>query len=218
MRHSRSGVHCGARRDEPHAERSVSDASPGDAGASEFHLSSLMDAIRLDELIEQAPEAVAILNPKDRVVRISNEFVRLFGYEPDEVQGRHIQDLIVPETLLESARENLAKLRRGQRVEVETVRRRKDGTHVQVSLVAVPVRMGSGQHIVSYAIYHDITERKRAEAQLIESEARFRTMADKAPVLIWTTGTDGLCDYFSKPWLEFTGRTLEQEVGTGWTE
>src|ERR1700741_3960829 len=132
MRHSRSGVHHHARLDKPRVQRPVSDKSPGDAAKSEFHLSSLMDAIRLDELIEQAPEAVAILSPGDRVVRISNEFARLFGYKPDEVQGRYIHDLIVPETLLESAREYLGQVRRGQRVDVETVRRRKDGTDVQV--------------------------------------------------------------------------------------
>ena len=103
-------------------------------------------------------------------------------------------------------------------MEVETIRRRKDGTRVDVSLLAVPVRTGSGEQLVNYAIYRDITERKRAEEQLRESEARFQAMADKAPVMIWTTGTDGLCNYFSKPWLDFTGRTMDEEVGLGWTK
>jgi len=51
-----------------------------------------------------------------------------------------------------------------------------------------------------------------------ESEMRFRTMADHAPVLLWMAGTDGLCDYFNLGWLAFTGRTLKQEVGNGWAE
>ena len=218
MRHSGSSIHGRARLDQPRVQRSGSNKTSGDVPTSEFHLSNLMDAIRLDELIEQAPEAVVILTPENQVVRISKEFARLFGYAQDEVQGRFIYDLIVPETLLERAREYVAQIKRGERVEVETVRRRKDGTEVHVSFVAVPVRTPSGGHVATYAMYQDITERKRAEAQLIESEARFRTMADKAPVLIWTTGADGLCDYFNKPWLEFTGRTMEQEMGVGWSQ
>jgi len=55
-------------------------------------------------------------------------------------------------------------------------------------------------------------------AQLRESEQRFRLLADSAPVLIWQSDEDKLCYYFNKSWLEFTGRTLEQEQGNGWAE
>lgn len=61
------------------------------------------------------------------------------------------------------------------------------------------------------------TERKRVEDALRESEQRFRTMADAAPVLIWLAGTDKLRTYFNKGWLDFTGRTPDQELGNGWT-
>ena len=53
---------------------------------------------------------------------------------------------------------------------------------------------------------------------LRESEERFRNVADTAPVLIWVSGPDKLCTFFNKPWLEFTGRTMEQEIGNGWAD
>jgi len=57
-----------------------------------------------------------------------------------------------------------------------------------------------------------------SEATLRESEQRFRIVADAAPVLIWMSGVDKLCTFFNKPWLNFTGRSLEQELGNGWAQ
>ena len=60
--------------------------------------------------------------------------------------------------------------------------------------------------------------RRRAERSLRESEERFRVMADTAPVMVWRSGPDQRCDFFNKPWLEFRGRRLQDEIGDGWTE
>jgi PAS domain S-box-containing protein len=142
-------------------------------GQLKCRVQTLMDTIRFDELIEQTPEAVAVLRTDGSVALISNEFTRMFGYEPNEVSGRLlIEDLMVPEALIESAKEYTDQLKQGRRVDVETVARRKDGTTIRVSLLMVPLATASGEHAGNYAIYRDITERKRVEERLLESEAR----------------------------------------------
>src|SRR5437870_10075552 len=77
---------------------------------------------------------------------------------------------------------------------------------------------GEGKPVRMRGVSRDVTRRKLGEEALLESEVRFRTMANTAPVLIWMSGLDKLCTFFNKPWLEFTGRTIDQEMGNGWTE
>jgi len=141
----------------------------------------------LDDLFEQAPEATAVLSTDDRFLRVNKEFTRVFGYEQEEVLGRPSNDLLVPEALVARAQEYANQLNQGGRVEVETIRKRKNGSEVYVSLLAVRVATTSDDQVVHYAIYRDITERRLADARLRESEARFQAMADTAPVLIWMT-------------------------------
>jgi PAS domain S-box-containing protein len=74
------------------------------------------------------------------------------------------------------------------------------------------------QALLITGLLANLLKRRRAERSLTESEGRFQTMADAAPVLIWVSGEDKLCTYFNKAWLEFTGRSMEQELGKGWKE
>ena len=80
------------------------------------------------------------------------------------------------------------------------------------------VRDGNGRAVRLIGTHTDITDRKRVEQALRESEQRYRTVTDASPVMVWMSGTDKLCYYFNKGWLDFVGRTLEQESGNGWTE
>ncbi len=77
---------------------------------------------------------------------------------------------------------------------------------------------GNGEPIRMLGMATDVTDTKLLEQQVRESEQRFRLVANTAPVMIWTTGTDKLCNYVNKPWFDFTGRTFEQELGNGWAE
>jgi PAS domain S-box-containing protein len=125
--------------------------------------------------------------------------------------------MLVPFELRQEEETILHNSRAGEKVEhYETVRMTKEGKKINVSLTISPLRDAAGGIVGSSRIARDITERKRAEQELRKSEKRFRLMADSAPMLIWLSGPDTLATDFNQAWLEFTGRTVQQELGEGW--
>jgi PAS domain S-box-containing protein len=134
----------------------------------------------LDELFELAPHAVVLVDAEVRVIRINREFIRMFGYTPDEAVGRRLEDLVAPEDRLSEYRNNARLLSGGQKVEMETIRRRKDGVRLAVSMTASPV-LTAGP-IEGYIIYRDITSRKRDEA-LLAGEKRLLEMVARGEPL-----------------------------------
>ena len=140
----------------------------------------------------------------------------IFGFTAEEMIGRPASRLTPPNLQLEE-KELLNRVLRGERVEhYETTRSRKDGTLIAVSVSRSPIRDSTGRIIAASKIIRDISERKRADSALRESESRFRAMADSAPVMVWMAGRDKLFTFFNHAWLEFTGRRFEREVGDGW--
>jgi PAS domain S-box-containing protein len=123
-----------------------------------------------EKLFELAPEAIVLRDIQNRVLKVNQEFTRLFGYAPEEALGHNINSLIVPDELCHKSEELQAALNMGMLVDAELIRRRKDGSRLTVSFVAAPVSVG-GEEPEIYGIYRDITERKRDEERLRRSEA-----------------------------------------------
>jgi PAS domain S-box-containing protein len=94
----------------------------------------------------------------------------------------------------------------------------KQGETRTVLLNIGSIKRSDGGVILAMSVWVDITERKRTEQAIKESEERFRLAINTAPMMVWVAGTDKLCTYFNKAWLDFTGRPMEAEVGDGWVE
>jgi PAS domain S-box-containing protein len=208
-----------SRSNQPPEQASASAQTPADPQTSEFHLGRVINAI---------PGFVWSALPDGRVEFCSQRWLDYTGMSLNEVRGKELATAIHPQDKSDFVEKWRAALTQGESFKAEARVRRADGCYRYFLFRGVPQRGAKGAISRWYGnnadiedlkqAQEEIAEGKRVEERLRESEARFQVMADTAPVLIWMTGTDGLCNYFNKPWLEFTGRSMEQEVGTGWTE
>ncbi len=136
---------------------------------------------------------------------------------PEEFAGRPILDVIGQEAY-ETMQPFVERVLSGERVEYEAQANYYGAGPRYVHAVYVPTK-SEGQTVDGWiSVVIDVTERCEAEQRMRESEVRFRNMADAAPVMIWVSDPEKGCIFFNKVWLDFTGRTMEQESGNGWME
>ncbi|NEZ02973.1 EAL domain-containing protein [Wenzhouxiangella sp. XN201] len=129
------------------------------------------------KLFESAPEGIVLLDNRDCIVRVNPGFLDMFGYRKDEVVGRPINSLIVDGGLDEEASDLTRRVIDHQSIRKDTVRYRKDGTMLYVSILGHPVTLGEGQ-VGVYGIYRDVTEQKLSEEMLRQSEDKYRTIVE----------------------------------------
>jgi PAS domain S-box-containing protein len=141
----------------------------------------------------------------------------MLGYTAAEMVGRKI-DILAPPGLEDDIAYIIDRIRRGELVDhYETRRQRKDGTIIDVALTVSPIRDASGAIAGASKIARDITERRRAEAALRESEARFRALLENSPRMMWVDHADGAVEYLNAAWRAHTGHGATM-AGLTWTE
>jgi PAS domain S-box-containing protein len=158
-------------------------------------------AALLAAIVDSSDDAI-ISKRLDGVITSWNRSAeRLFGYTAEEANGKHIT-LIVPPDRLDEEATILQRLRRGERVDhFETVRVRKDGTYVDISVTISPVRDASGQIIGASKVARDISERKQMETD----RQRFVTLADRCPEFIGMSDLEGRPFYVNDAGLKLVG-------------
>lgn len=163
-------------------------------------------SLLLGAIVDSSDDAIISKDLNGTITSWNQSAERLFGYTAAETVGKPIAILIPPDRLDEEPA-ILSRLRRGERVDhFETIRRRKDGSLLDISLTISPVRDAQGNIIGASKIARDITERKRIQNALLASEASFRQLADAMPQIVWTAGPDGRLDYYNDRWYQFTSQ------------
>jgi len=147
-----------------------------------------------EALVQNSPLPIVTLSKEQRIVSTNPAFETMFGYSQAEVIDADLDKLITDEANYAHAASYTERTSAGEAVQTSGVRMRKDGGFVEVDIYAVPVSIGDEQFGV-FAIYADITERKRSEDALRESEARYRSLFEDSPISLWEEDFSGVKQY-----------------------
>ena len=166
----------------------------------------------LAAIVDSSDDAIVSKNLDGFITSWNKSAERIFGYAAKEAIGQHIT-LIIPQERMQEEAEIIRRIRAGVRVDhFETVRRRKDGRQIDVSLTISPVRDAAGHVVGASKVARDITREKRAEQALRESEERFRSIVDTTPECVKLVAADGTILHINTSGLAALGAENPRDV------
>ena len=166
-----------------------------------------------EALLENAPEAIAVLDNGGNVTDINEEYSRLFGYTLEDTKGRHINDLIIPPNLEDEGISYSKDVQSDKRMYAETKRMHKDGSFIDVSLLGAPILNAKGDQIGSYAIYRDLTEPRNIQRLLSNKEKRLESILETAVNPIITIDVKGNIESFNTSATKIFGYSEKEVIG-----
>ena len=172
----------------------------------------------LASIVESSEDAIHAVNLDGTIVSWNHGAEKLFGYSSEEVVGKHVTILGLPDRL-EEGHGCLESVRQGKAIApFDTVLRAKDGRAVDVLLSISPVRNGAGEIVGAAGIAHDIGSRVKAQRKLRESEERFREVFENAPFGMCVSGLDGRLIQVNEALCRMLGYSREELLATTWAE
>ncbi len=175
------------------------------------------DAGHLAAIIDSTDDAIVSKDLQGNIRSWNAGAERMFGYSASEMIGQSIR-LIIPPDRQQEEDQVLGKVQRGEYVKhFETVRRRKDGSDIPISLTVSPIRDTAGRIIGASKIARDITDQKRAEEAVSRSEERQRALIAAIPTKLALIGPRWQSYYWNDDWLDFLGCSRDEMAVAGLT-
>jgi PAS domain S-box-containing protein len=170
----------------------------------------------LDAIAESSEDAIIAYAPTGIILTWNRAAEIIFGYSSPEAIGRHVSIFVAPER--RSRLEHLTQqvLQGNAVLQHEGIGVCRDGSPVEVSATAYPIKNSAGKVVAVSVILRDISERKRTEEKIHEKESLFRIMADGCPALMWVTNANGRIEFINRAYREFIGVSLDRVQGLDW--
>lgn len=173
---------------------------------------------RYQQLYHETPVMMYSIDAREVVIDVSNFWLSKLGYSRKQILGEPVDVFLNSESQVRFHKLWPRFLESGLSIDIPMRVLTQSGETIDMLQSMIAERDDLGEISRCLVVSVDISDRKQAEAARLESEQRFRAMADNAPVLIWVTDNQGHCTYLNEEWLTFTGDSLEQALERGWQD